>query len=75
MLGNSKYVILITFPRQQLICERVTIERLITILVIVEVSGALNAARWPRMLMTLKDFNSPTNIYKLTKVTSVKGLQ
>ena len=40
---------------------------LITILVILDVSGAFNAACWPSILMTVKGFNCPTNIYKLTK--------
>ena len=41
----------------------------------IDVSGAFIAAWWLRMLMTLKAFNSPTNIYKLTKFTPVKVLQ
>ena len=67
MLDNSKYVILITLALQQRISERVTIQVLITILVILDVSGAFNAAWWPSILMTVKSFNYPTNIYKLTK--------
>ena len=50
-----------------MISERVTIQVLITILDILDVSSAFDAVWWPSILMTLKDFNSPTNIYKLTK--------
>ena len=67
MLGDSKFVIFISFPRQQLICELITIKVLVTILVILDVSGAFDAAWWPSILMALKDFYSPTNIKKLTK--------
>jgi hypothetical protein len=42
-------------------------EGLITILVSLDVQGAFDAARWPRILMTLKDFNCPRNLYNLTK--------
>jgi len=47
MLGNPKFVILISFPRQRLIRENVTIQVLVTILVILDVSGAFDAAWWP----------------------------
>jgi hypothetical protein len=67
MLGNSKYVILISLPQQNWIREGVTIQVLITILVILDVSGAFDAAWWPSILMTVKGFNFPTNIYKLTQ--------
>jgi len=67
MLANSKYVILISFPQQQRIRERVAIQILIIILVNLDVSGAFDAALWPSILMTVEGFNSPTNIYKLTK--------
>jgi len=67
MLGNSKYVIIISFPQQNWIREGVTIQVLITILVIFDVSGAIEAACWSSVLMTHKYFNCPTNIYKLTK--------
>ena len=67
MLGDSKFVTFISFPRQQLICELITIKVLVTILVILDVSGAFDAAWWPSILMAVKDFYSPTNIKKLTK--------
>jgi len=75
MLGNSKYVIIITFPRQQLISERVTIQVLITILVILEVSGALDAAWWQSVLMTIKILNTRQIYTNLQNVSSVKVLQ
>ena len=40
---------------------------LITIPVILDVRGAFNASWRPSILMTVKGFNSPTNINKLTK--------
>jgi ribonuclease HI len=40
---------------------------LITILVSLDVQGAFDAAWWPSILMTLKDFNCPRNLYNLTK--------
>jgi len=40
---------------------------LITILVILDVKGAFEAAWWPSILMALKDFNCPRNLYYLTK--------
>jgi len=68
MLGNSKYVIRITFPRQK---KKDTRTRHNTSVnhnpCFLEVSSAFDAAWWPSVLTTLKDFNSPTNIYKLTK--------
>jgi hypothetical protein len=42
-------------------------ERLITILVSLDVKGAIDTAWWPSILMTLKDFNCPRNLYYLTK--------
>jgi len=40
---------------------------LITILVSLDVKGAFDAAWWPSILMALKDFNCPSNVYYLTK--------
>jgi hypothetical protein len=40
---------------------------LITILVSLDVKGAFDAAWWPSILMALKDFNCPRNLYYLTK--------
>jgi len=40
---------------------------LITILVSLNVKGALNAAWWLSILKTLKDFNFPRNLYYLTR--------
>jgi hypothetical protein len=40
---------------------------LITILVRLDVKGTFDAAWWPSMLKTLKDFNCPRNLYYLTK--------
>jgi hypothetical protein len=40
---------------------------LITILVSLDVKGAFEAAWWPSILMALKDFNCPRNLYYLTK--------
>jgi hypothetical protein len=42
-------------------------EGLITILVSLDVKGAFDAAWWPSILMTLKDFNCLRNLYYLTK--------
>jgi hypothetical protein len=42
-------------------------EGLITILVSLDVKGAFDAEWWPSILMTLKDFNCPKNLYYLTK--------
>jgi hypothetical protein len=42
-------------------------EGLITILVSLDVKGASDAAWWPSILKTLKDFNCPRNLYYLTK--------
>jgi hypothetical protein len=42
-------------------------EGLITVLVSLDVKGAFDAAWWPSILMTLKDFNCPRNLYYLTK--------
>jgi len=41
-------------------------EGLITILSL-DVKGAFDAAWWPSILMTLKEFNCPRNLYNLTK--------
>jgi len=41
-------------------------EGLITILVSLDVRGAFDAAWWPSILMTLKDFNCQRNLYNLT---------
>jgi len=40
---------------------------LITIVVSLDVKGAFDAAWWPSILIALKDFNCPRNIYYLTK--------
>jgi len=40
---------------------------LITILVSLDFKGAFDAAWWPSILMALKDFNCPRNVYYLTK--------
>jgi hypothetical protein len=40
---------------------------LITILVSLDGKGAFDAAWWPSILMALKDFNCPRNLYYLTK--------
>jgi len=42
-------------------------KRLITIFVSLAVKGAFDAAWWPSILMTLKDFDCPRNLYYLTK--------
>jgi hypothetical protein len=42
-------------------------EGLKTILVSLDVKGAFDVAWWPSVLMTLKDFNCPKNLYHLTK--------
>jgi hypothetical protein len=42
-------------------------EGLITILVSLDVKEAFDVAWWPSVLMTLKDFNCPKNLYHLTK--------
>jgi len=44
MLSNSKYLILISLSEQNWISERVTIQVLVTILVILDVSGVFDAA-------------------------------
>ena len=53
MLGNSKYVIGFSFPQQNWIREGVTIQVLITILFILDVSGSFDAACSPSVLMTV----------------------
>ena len=76
-------MIIISFPQQQRIRECVTIQVLITIPVILDVSGAFNASWRPSILMIVKCFNFSTNIYKLTKsylsqgtaVTSTNSVQ
>jgi hypothetical protein len=40
---------------------------LITIPFSLDVKGAFDAAWWPSILMSLKDFNCPRNVYYLTK--------
>ena len=75
MLGKSKYVIIISLPQQNWIREGVTIHVLITILANLDVSGAFDVAWWPSILMTHKYFNCPTDIYKISKTTSVKVQQ
>ena len=67
MLSNSKYLIPISLSEQNWIRKRVTVQVLVTILVILDVSGAFDAALWPSILVNLKDFNPPPNIYRLTK--------
>jgi hypothetical protein len=67
MLGKSKYVIFISLPQQNWIGQVVTIQVLITIFIILDVSGAFNASWRPSILMTVKCFNHPANIHKLTK--------
>ena len=67
MLDNSKYVIFISFPRQERISERVTLPVLNTILVIFDVRWAFDAAGLLSILMTVKGFNSTTDVYKVTK--------
>ena len=42
-------------------------QRLITILVSLNVQGAFDAAWWPGILKTLQDLNCPRNLYSLTK--------
>jgi hypothetical protein len=42
-------------------------EGLITVVISLDVKGAFDAAWWPSILMTLKDFNCPRNSYYLTK--------
>ena len=42
-------------------------ERHIAILVSLDVKGAFDAALWPSILKTLKEFNCPKNLYNLAK--------
>jgi hypothetical protein len=42
-------------------------ERLITILVSLDIKGAFDVAWWPSILKTVKDFNCPRNLYYQTK--------
>ena len=39
----------------------------IVVLVSIDVKGAFNAAWWPAILKTMKDFHCPRNLYNLTK--------
>jgi len=42
-------------------------EGLITIIVRLDVKGAFGASWWPSILMAVKDFNCPRNLYYLSK--------
>jgi retron-type reverse transcriptase len=47
----------------------------IAILVSLDVKGAFDAAWWPSILNTLKEFNCPKNLYNLAKSYFSEGQQ